>query len=139
MIRQLAAALLMLLLGGVGAFAQQISVEHPTIVPVTAQAPGDHNNASAHKCCHSSSVSHFEIAMPLLPANMPCGSEHVCCVRPGPANFAEVPSTHGQQRPDACHRGVLATYLGAANLSVSAALRSTRLLPFGALSTVLRI
>src|ERR1700746_4028065 len=102
MIRQLVAALLMLMLCGVGAFAQPLSVERLAV----AQAPSAHDDTSSHKCCHSSSTPNFEIAKSLPPVSMPCGGEHPCCVRPGPANFAEVPSTEGQQRPDAAPRGV---------------------------------
>ena len=136
MIRQLVAALLMLMLSGAGVFAQPIGVEKPTV----AQAPSAHDHTSSHRCCHSGSAPNFEIAKSLPPANLPCGSAHLCCVRPGPANFAEAPSVHGQQRPDADQGEILAAYCdGAANLSLIAALRSISLLPYGALSTVLRI
>jgi hypothetical protein len=132
------AALLTLTLGGAGALAQPIR-EHPTVVPLTAEASGAQEDASAHKCCHSSSVTHFEIAMPLLPANLPCGDEHVCCVRPGPANFAEVPSTSGQQRPDGQGEVLPVHSDGTVNFHVRVLPRSSNLLSYGALNTVLRI
>jgi len=136
MIRQLVATSLMLMLCGVGAFAQPLKVEKPAV----AQAPSAHDDTSSHKCCHSSSAPNFEIAKSLPPVSMPCGREHPCCARPGPANFAEVPSAQGQQRPDAGQRGVRVPCSGsAAGLSVTSALRSISLLPYGALSTVLRI
>lgn len=136
MIRQLVTALLVLMLSGAGAVAQPISVDRP----VVAQAPGAHDHTPSHKCCHSGSAPNFEIAKSSPAEKMPCGSEHVCCVRPGPANFAEVPSTHGLQRLDADQREVLESYSDStASLSVSAALRSSTLLPYDALTTVLRI
>jgi len=135
MIRQLVATLLMLALCGAGAFAQPLSIEKTAV----AQAPSAHDGTSSHNRCHSSSAPNFGIAQSLPPLSTPCGSEHPCCVRPGPANVAEMPSAQGQQRPDTGQRGIGAPSNGAASLSVTAALRSISLLPYGALSTVRRI
>jgi hypothetical protein len=128
--------MLMLMLCGVGAFAQPLSIEKTAV----AQAPSAHDDTSSHhKCCHSSLAPNFEIAQSLPPLSTPCGSEHPCCVRPGPANVAEMPSVQGQQRPDTGQRGIGAPSNGATILLVTAALRGISLLPYGTLSTVLRI
>jgi hypothetical protein len=80
------------------------------------------------------------IVLPLTPANMPCGSEHACCVVPGPANVAEVPSTSGQQRPDAHPAAVVPGHSDETNSRPAVtAFCSSSFLPYGVFSTILRI
>jgi len=136
MLKRLVADLLMLVLSGAGALAQPISVAQTTAAGQTLSA---HLDDAAHQCRHSRAVQRFEITVPPPPANMPCGSEHACCMRPGPANVAELPSAPGQERPEAQQRGVLLAHSeGAVNVPVGAALYRSSL-PYGALNTVLRI
>src|SRR5712691_2930208 len=136
MFRRLLAGLLMLVLSGTAAFAQPSASPRPA-----ALAPIVYVHASeAHKCCHSSASPRLEVAPPLPPAHMPCGNEHSCCASPGPANVPEVPSTFGQQRPDAHPMAVLPGH--SAKLDARPAvtvLRNGSLLPYVTLSTVLRI
>ena len=141
MLRRLVAGLLTLVLSGTGAFAQLLSAPHPANVSLAARMPSVHIHASeAHPCCHLSSASRLEIAMPLPPANMPCGKDHDCCVSPGPANIAEVASTSGQQRPDAYRHEVFPGHSDIRGTRPAAACFCTdSLLPYSAFSTVLRI
>jgi hypothetical protein len=136
MCRRLIAGLLMLMLSATGAFAQRPPVPSPT-----TRMPSVHVHApDAHPCCHSNATAQFETAMPLPPAGMPCGSEHTCCVSPGPTNFAEVPSTSGQPRPEACQSEALPGYSD--NPDARPVVKvpcGDRLLSYGAFSTVLRI
>jgi hypothetical protein len=89
----------MLAMSAAGAFAQSILAQYPSASPSTVRRQETHSHASdAHKCCHSSSAPRLEIAGPLPLANMPCGSQHSCCVRPGPASFAVVTLPFGRHR-----------------------------------------
>jgi hypothetical protein len=136
MCRRLIAGLLMLMLSATGAFAQR-----PPVPPSTTRMPSVHVHApEAHPCCHSNATAHFETAMPFPPADMPCGNEHACCVSPGPANLAEVPSTSVQQRPDTSHEQTPPGHSDNAGAAPAlTALYAGCLRPFGTLSTVLRI
>lgn len=141
MLRRLLAGSLMLVFSGAGALAQPPGTQYPMVTPSTARTPNVYvHESKAHQCCYSSVTARPALAMPLPPAGMPCGTEHTCCVSPGPANFAEVPSTSGPPRPDACRNEALpgdSDNLGAR--PVVAVPCSGSLLPYSALSTVLRI
>ena len=140
MLKRLVAGLLMIGLSGAGALAQSISYEQAMAAPLAVQVPSTAIHSSRHKCCHSNSLLRFEITIPLPPSNMPCGSEHACCVRPGPANVAEVPFTPGQQRQDAQQREVVpADSGGAVTLPAGTVFHTAGSLPYDAFNPVLRI
>jgi hypothetical protein len=138
--RSLVAGLLMLTLSGTGAFAQALTAHQPSASTSTVRTREVHVHASdAHKCCPSRPAPRLEVVRPLTPANMPCGSEHDCCVRPGPANFAEVPSISGQQRPDAHQAAVAPGHSDETNSRPTVTTFGRgRVLPYGVFSTVLR-
>jgi hypothetical protein len=140
MFRRLLAGSLMLVLTGAGLVAQAISFHHPRVAPPVAQTTTAHDHAAAHKCCHSSSGLRFAIAISPSPANMPCGNEHACCMRPSPASFAEVPSTSHLQRPDVDHREAIPiSSHGSGSASEGTDVRGRSLLPYEMLNVILRI
>jgi len=97
--RLLAATLVLTLLSWLGALAQPMPDEQGRPEwPRRGQAPNDHN--AIHRCCQPGAFS-FPVATHLVPANMPCGGEHSCCIRPGPQGSPNLSSPSGNRRPAA--------------------------------------
>jgi hypothetical protein len=136
MSRKLIAAVVLLVVSATGTFAQL-----PASRDASPSMPIDLSNASqsnsAHPCCHSSSAAPFEIA---LPPNIPCGSEHSCCLRPAPTNSANLPSISGQQRPETGFVDRINQRPTQPGSQVSIRIScAAAFLPYAVLSTVLRI
>jgi len=83
--------------------------------------------------------NHHLVTLPPLPADMPCGNQHSCCLRPGSSPSAEVPPGLGK------HRNPMRMFAPATDLEIQAAsFRSpgdchAKVRLSSALSTVLRI
>jgi hypothetical protein len=136
--RLLAATLVLTLLSWLGALAQPRPDEHGD-AGVAATAPAAHDQNAIHRCCQPAGASSFPVAMPLVPANMPCGGEDSCCIRPGPQNSPNRPSTTGNRRPAAEAVDSLQSENSARNSRfVFGAFRFTTIRPYSAFSTVLR-
>ena len=134
--RKLAAGVVMLVLTVSGTFVRMPGSPDSLHVAVLKSSPGSQFN-TGHPCCHSSAAASFEIA---LPASMPCGSEHACCLRPAPTNSANLPSTRSGQRSETRP----AAWVGyRPNLpGYEASVRNSSpftYLPYAELSTILRI
>jgi hypothetical protein len=134
MYRKFIAALLMLIVSGTGALAQSLAL------PPQPMATHSHNHAgSAHECCHSPGPT-FAVALPLMPANMPCGNQHSCCLRPAPANSSSLPTNGAQQRPGSSRASQNFEPMKESTLGVPAsAIHPAGFLVYAMLSTVLRI
>lgn len=134
--RKLAAGVVMLILTVTGTFVRMPGARDGLHVAVLNSSPRSQFN-TGHPCCHSSAAASFEIA---LPPDMPCGSEHSCCLRPAPTNSANLPSTNSGQRPEtrpaarADYRPNLPGYEASARPS-----SRVTFLPYAELSTVFRI
>lgn len=130
----------MFVLTGAGLLAQPISLRRPLVATPVAQTTNAHERASAHKCCHSSSGPRVDVAIPPSPANMPGGNEHACCMRPGPENVAESPSTSGRQRPEVERREAIRLHWDCSRfMSERTTICGRSLLPYDIQNTVLRI
>ena len=58
-------------------------------------------SATDHSCCprvHLRNKIFVAATLPLSP--MPCGNEHLCCMKPGPANAPLLPMAHRIPQPD---------------------------------------
>jgi len=137
--RLLAATLVLTLLSWLGALAQPMPHEHGK-ASVAATAPAAHDHNAIHRCCQPPRAFSFPVAMlPLVPANMPCGGEHSCCIRPGPQNSPNLPSTTGNRRPAAEAVDSLQSENSAPNATLAfGAFRFATVRPYSAFSTVLR-
>ena len=134
MYRKFIAALLMLIVSGTGALAQSLAL------PPQPMATLSHDHAGpAHQCCHSPGQT-VGIALPPMPANMPCGNQHSCCLRPAPGNSSSLPSTGTQQRPGSGRASQNFEPMKESTLGLPAsAIHPAGFLVYAVLSTVLRI
>jgi hypothetical protein len=134
----LAAALVLTLLSWLGALAQP-RPDEPGNVSVAATVPVAHDHNAIHRCCHPPGAFSFPVAMPLVPANMLCGGEHSCGIRPGPQNSPNLPSATGNRRPAAAAVDSLQSENSARNSRFAfGAFRFATVRPYSAFSTVLR-
>jgi hypothetical protein len=132
MCKRLVAALLIL------ALSSTVALAHPgRTAPGSVRRPAA-QGFDAHPCCHTHLAQQLDITPP-APANMPCGSQHSCCLRPNPADSSNVPALTGLPRLG-LHRSVgppvSANQIGSRTV---AAFCRTDFHPYAALSTVLRI
>jgi len=91
--RPMAAFLVLMMVSWVGSFAQTADTSVQTS-PVAQSTPDGHHT---HNCCGPLGAFLVRPTLPEKPAGMPCGDEHPCCVRPGPQNTPNLPSSCGQQ------------------------------------------
>src|SRR5689334_11928515 len=94
------AVLLILALSGAGALTRATDSKTVNARSTGKPSPASHvHPAMNHQCCHPAVAPQIEVSLPAEPPGMPCGGQHSCCLRPGPANSPEVPTTLSRQRP----------------------------------------
>src|SRR5215475_13262082 len=86
------------------AFVSRISViapdgwadrQGPTVV---TKSVAQHEHLSKHPCCQRP-AGFVRTLSPLAPMVMPCGNQHLCCVRSKRFQFPKVVSPRENQRP----------------------------------------
>jgi hypothetical protein len=92
----MAALIALTLVSWVGSFAQSADGALDQIVSKPKPGAADHRG---HDCCAHQKGFPTIAAIPVQPADMPCGDEQPCCVRPVPQNVPNLPTGNGQRPP----------------------------------------
>ena len=134
------AARLIFALGGAVVIAQALDARASGTRSIVETSHAAHvKPATDHPCCHPVAAPRLEIALPPAPAEMPCGGQHSCCLRPAPADSPKMPSTEGQQRL-VTNRATAAQPLSDFGARIPADARhKAGFLPYAIFSTILRI
>jgi hypothetical protein len=125
------------------AFVSRISVLAPKAWadrrPTTGlQTSAQHTHANVYPCC-APPVAFVLTDAPPTPSGMPCGGQHSCCVRPGPSHVPDMPTTRGNQRPEARLLAKMGDERDEMDSVCSHCDPAHESRPYSALSTVLRI